>query len=180
MNWIHCSRMRPYGTIPYARITRAVDGAAPPKIHAALPQRGLLPGTHLVDIGLLDAELLVENREHDGVDLLGPTRFDNHWQARQGTGCDAQPCQSDGDQHHATCPAGTIRSGWTPVVDHRGHPVIQVKCSPKDGRRGDQGAPCLRATKRAPQRMLTIRPQRYYQALQAARHREATDAFQAA
>jgi transposase len=47
----------------------AADGAATPKIHAALQQRGLLPGTHIVDTGFLDAELLVESQDHDGVDL---------------------------------------------------------------------------------------------------------------
>ena len=39
------------------------DGAAPPKIHAALPQRGLLPGAQLVDTGVLEAALLVESRD---------------------------------------------------------------------------------------------------------------------
>jgi hypothetical protein len=37
----------------------AADGAATPKIHAALQQRGLLPGTPIVDAGFLDAELMV-------------------------------------------------------------------------------------------------------------------------
>ena len=51
----------------------AADGAATPKMHEALQQRGLLPGTHIVDTGFLDAALLVESREHYGVNLLGPT-----------------------------------------------------------------------------------------------------------
>jgi transposase len=54
----------------------AADGAATPRIHAALPQRGLLPGTPIVDTGFLDAALLVESPEHYGVDVLGPTRLD--------------------------------------------------------------------------------------------------------
>src|SRR5262245_11902930 len=51
----------------------ASDGAATPKIHAALEQRGLLPGTHIVDTGFLDADLFVKSWDDDGVDLLGPT-----------------------------------------------------------------------------------------------------------
>jgi crotonobetainyl-CoA:carnitine CoA-transferase CaiB-like acyl-CoA transferase len=43
----------------------------------------------------------------------------------------------------------------------------------------DQIAQCIRTKKRDPRRTLTIRPQKQYQALQAARQREATDAFQA-
>ena len=42
----------------------AADGAAPPKRHAALQQRGVLPGTPIVDTGFLDAELLVERQDH--------------------------------------------------------------------------------------------------------------------
>src|SRR5262245_5177660 len=47
----------------------ASDGAATPKLHAARPPRDLRPATRMVDTGVLDAELLVERREHDGVDL---------------------------------------------------------------------------------------------------------------
>jgi transposase len=72
------------------RMGPASDGAATPKIHAALPQRDLLPATHSVDTGFLDAELLAESWEHYGVDLVGPTRLDDHWQARKGAGFDAQ------------------------------------------------------------------------------------------
>ena len=54
------------------------DGAATPKLHAALQPRGLLPGTHILDTGSLDAALLVESHAHYGVDLLGPTRLDDH------------------------------------------------------------------------------------------------------
>jgi hypothetical protein len=58
----------------------AADGAATPKIHAALQQRRLLPGTHIVDTGFLDAELFVASRDDDGMELLGPTRLDDYWQ----------------------------------------------------------------------------------------------------
>jgi transposase len=157
----------------------AADGAATPTIRAALEQRPLLPGTHLVDTGFLDAELLVESPARYGVDLLGPTRLDDPWPAQAGAGVDARHCQMDGERHHALCPAGKTRLGWTPALDHRGHAVIMVKCSSRDGRRGDHVAQCVRSTKRHPRRTLTVRPQRQYQALQAARQREATEAFQA-
>jgi transposase len=116
----------------------AADGGATPKIHVALQQRGLVPGTHIVDTGFLDAALLVESQDDYGVDLLGPTRLDYHWQAREGAGFDAQHFQIDWDQQHAICPAGKISTGWTSAVDHRGHAVIKVKCSTKDCRRCDQ------------------------------------------
>jgi transposase len=155
-------------------------GGATPKIHAALQQRDLLPDTHLVDTGFLDAELFVKSRDDDSVDLLGPTRLDDHWQARERTGFDAQHFQIDGGQQHAICPAGKTSTGWMPAIDNRGNPVIQVKCATKDCRRCEQVAHGIRSTKRYPRRTLTIRPQPQYPALYAARQREATAAFRAA
>jgi transposase len=158
----------------------AADGATTPKIHAALEQRNLLPGTHIVDTGFLDAELLVKSPEPYGVDLLGPTRLDDHWQARAGNGFDAQHFPMDWGQQHATCPAGKTRISWTPAIDNRGNAVITVQCSSRDGRRCDHVAQCVRSQKRALRRTLTVRPQPQDQARQAARPREATEAFQAA
>jgi transposase len=157
----------------------ASDGAATPKIHDALQQRDLLPAIHIVDTGFLDAELLVKSREYYGVDLLGPTRLDYHWQAREGAGFDAQHFQIDWDQQHATCPAGKTSISWTPAIDNRKNAVIKVKFSSKDCRRCDHVTQCIRSKKRYARRTLTIRPQPQYQALQAARQREATEAFQA-
>jgi transposase len=157
----------------------AADGAATPTMHTALPQRDLLPGTHIVDTGFLDAALLVKRRADYGVDLLGPTRLDYHWQARARAGCDAQPFRIDGDQQHAICPAGKTSTGGMPALDHRGNPVIQVRFATKDCRRCEHLAHGMRATKRYPRRTLTLRPPSQYQARQAARQREATGAFRA-
>jgi transposase len=157
----------------------AADGAATPKLHAALPQRGVWPGIHIVDTGFLDAERLVRSQERYGVNRLAPTRLDYHWQARAGAGFDAQHFQIDWDRQHAIGPAGKTSTGWTPAIDHRGTPVIKVKFSTKDCRRCEQIAHSIRSTKRYPRRTLSIRPQPYDQALQAARQREATAAFQA-
>jgi hypothetical protein len=119
-------------------------------------------------------------RCRNGASCLGPTRLDSHWQARAGAGFDAQHFPVDGDQQHTTCPADKISTGWTPAIDNRGNPVIKVKFSATDCRHCDHLTPCIRSTKRSPRRTLTIRPQPPYQALQVARQREATEAFQAA
>ena len=156
------------------------DGAATPRIHAARQQRGRRPGTPSVDTGCLDAALLGERQANDGVAWLGPTRLDSHGQARAGAGFDAPHVPSDGAPPPATCPAGTPRLSWTPAIDHREHPGLQVQCARTDGRHGDPRTHGRRAQKRAPRRPLTSRPPPPYQALQRARHREATTAFQAA
>jgi transposase len=155
------------------------DGATTPQIHATLQQQGLLPGIHIVDTGFLDADLFVQSRDDYGVDLLGPTRLDYHWQARAGAGFDAQRFHIDWDRQHATCPAGKTSISWTPAIDNRKNAVIKVKFSSKDCRRCDHVTQCIRSTKRYARRTLTIRPQPQYQALQTARQREATEAFQA-
>lgn len=155
------------------------DGAATPKIHTALQQRDLLPGMHIVDTGFLDADLLVRSQERYGVDLLGPTRLDYHWQARAGAGFDAQHCPIDWAQQHAICPAGKTSISWTPAVDNRGNAVLKVKFSTKDCRSCPTLALWVRSQKRYPRRTVTIRPERQYHALQAARQREATDALRA-
>ncbi len=56
------------------------------KIHAALARKTLLPNTHLVDTDYVDGPLLAASRRDYGVELLGPTRGDYHWQARQQEG----------------------------------------------------------------------------------------------
>jgi hypothetical protein len=137
----------------------AAAGAATPKIPAARQQRGVLPGPRIVDAGLLDAALLVERQERYGVDLRGPTRLDDHGQARAGVGVEAQHFPIDGDQRQATRPAGKASTGWTPAVGHRGHPVSKVKFSSRGWRRGALIAHGLRSPTRYPRRTLTIRPQ---------------------
>jgi DDE family transposase len=114
------------------------------------------------------------------VDLLRPTRLDDHWQARGGAGFDAQPFLVDWERECATCPAGKTSTGWTPAVDKRGNAVSTVQCSTKNRRRCGHLAQCIRSKKRYPRRTLNIRPQPYFQVLQVARQREATEAFQAA
>jgi transposase len=84
-----------------------------------------------VDTGFLDAVLLIESRDNYGVDLLGPTRLDYHWQAQAGAGFDARHVQIDGDQQQATCPAGKTSISWTPAIDNRKKAVMRVKVSTK-------------------------------------------------
>src|SRR5262245_5879006 len=154
------------------------DGQVTPTIHAALQERELLPTTHIVDTGFLDAALLVESQEAYGVDLFGPTRLDYRWQAREKTGFAAAHFQVDWDRHQAICPEGKRSISWTPMVDHHQNEVIKIKFSSRDCRHCPQLRGCVRSKKRYPRRTLTIRRQQQHQALQAARQREGTKAFQ--
>jgi transposase len=155
------------------------DGAATPDIHRELAERDLLPGCHVVDTGYLDAELLVSIPQQYGVDLLGPTRKDYHWQARAGQGFDAQGFAINWEDEQATCPAGRTSISWTPAVDKRRNHVVKIKFSTKDCGPCPHQADCIRSRKASPRRTITVRPHEQYEALRAAREREQTDAYAA-
>jgi transposase len=155
------------------------DGEVTPRVHRALQARDLLPAVHLVDTGFLDAELLVASRRDFAVELLGPTRPDVKWQAKEGTGFDVQRFAIDWDRERATCPAGKTSIGWTPAVDKRTNRVIKIKFSSKDCRACASRHLCLRSTKKYARRTITIRRREEYQALQARRAEEATPRYTA-
>lgn len=74
-------------------ITDVVTTTAPiadwdslPAIQHGLAERDLLPAEQYVDSGYVGAELLVSSQRDFGIDLVGPTRKDHHWQAREQTG----------------------------------------------------------------------------------------------
>ena len=154
------------------------DGDVTPTIHAALQRRQILPQTHIVDTGFLDAALLVDSHNHYAVDLFGPTRQDYHWQAQTGAGFAAHDFQIDWERQQATCPAGKTSSGWTPAIDKRTNEVIKVKFSSKDCRHCPWLSHCTRSNKRYPRRTLTIRRQPQFEALHAARRRETSTTYQ--
>ena len=149
------------------------DGDMTPVIHEGLQTKGLLPLKHLTDTGYVDAELLVNSRQGYGVDLVGPTRADYHWQARTGDGFAAGDFYVDWEQQRMTCPEGRQSSGWTPAVDKGHNHVIKVKFSAKDCGACPSKVKCTRATRRS----VTIRPREQYEALELARRREGTTEY---
>ncbi len=155
------------------------DLTAVPHIHEALQHHDLLPETHIVDTGYVDAEAVVKSQQDYGVDLFGPTRDDYHWQAREGTGFAASQFVVDWQQECATCPAGKTSSSWTNAQDRRGNPVIKIKFAMQDCGPCPHRQVCTHTQATSPRRTLTVRPQARYQALQAGRQRQATEEFKA-
>jgi transposase len=68
----------------HTTVATTQDVSSTDNIHQGLKDKGLLPGTHLVDAGYIDGELLVQSQERYGVELLGPPRHNSTWQAREG------------------------------------------------------------------------------------------------
>jgi transposase len=149
------------------------DGDMTTAIHEGLEAKGLLPGKHLADTGYVDAVLLVESRQRFGVDLVGPTRSDQRWQAGADEGFAASNFHVDWERQRLTCPEGRHSSGWTPAVDGRCNEVVKVKFSARDCGACPSKEKCTKGTRRT----VTIRPREQYEALQAGRLREKTAGY---
>jgi len=153
------------------------DDAVTPRIHDALQRRGLLPETHIVDTGFLDAALLVSSAADYGVELLGPTRHDYQWQARERTGFAAEYFRIDWERQQATCPEGHQSLSWSPTTDRKQGAIIRIKFSTKACGPCPCRPLCCRSRKRSPRRTLSVRPPADYLALHAARRNEGTEEF---
>jgi transposase len=151
------------------------DGDATPVIHQALRDTDLLPGKHLADAADVDAELLVASHCEYGVDLIGPPRPDYRWQSRVGEGFAAGDFAIDRDRQRATCPEGRTSVSWSPAVDRGHNEVIKIKFSAKDCGACPARDRCTEAKRRS----ITVRPRDPYEALHAARSREASGEYRA-
>ncbi len=144
-------------------------------IHESLQQKDLLPGTHLVDSGYIDAEQLVRSRERFGVDLCGPAAQDTSWQGKQGKGYSASDFTVDWQRQQARCPGGKTSIVWQPQVKE-GQTVLRIAFDPQDCAACAVRTDCTHTRKGA--RQVVVRPQEQHEALLAARQRQTTRAFQ--
>jgi len=159
--------------ITHVETSRAGNGDADvtPVIHQALKDKRLLPSEHLTDTNYAEAKQFLERRANYGIDLIAPTRADHTWQAKEKQGFDASSFQMDWQGQKATCPAGHESSSWSPTLDRYNNQVIRIKFSVKDSERCPVKAHCTTG----PRRMISVRTQEHYEALQQARARQ-TDA----
>lgn len=153
----------------------ASDGEVTAIIHEALKGRDLLPSTHLADAGYVDGPLLADSQRNYGVDLMGPTRADYHWQARQEKGFAAVDFTIDWQQQRVICPEGRMSLSWTPAKDCSRRDVIKIKFASADCAACISQQQCTHAKR--PRRTLTLRPEQEYLALQNARRRQASKEF---
>lgn len=174
-----CEPEAPHLITHVATTTATVsDDAMTEPIHRGLEQHGLLPDHHLVDTGYVDAALLVSSPRDFGVELVGPTRANYKWQAKQQTGFAAEDFVIDWEQQQAICPEGQASLSWTPAIDRGKNPVIKIKFSTKVCKCCPSYARCTTSTVHR-RRTLTVRPHEQYVALQARRQRQKTKEFAA-
>jgi transposase len=145
-----------------------------PPIVEDLAARDLLPGTHLLDSGYVDADFLVTVQQHQ-IDVVGPPFGSYSWQHKMKHGYDLQAFVLDWEAHQAHCPQGHTSVKWTPGHDVSGDPVFRIRFDQATCRACPTRQRCT-AAKDAP-RQLTVRPQAHHEAMQAARQRQETPEF---
>jgi transposase len=126
----------------------------------------------------VDAALLVESPRDFGIELVGPTRANYKWQAKQQTGFAAEHFTIDWERQEATCPEGHTSSSWTPAIDRGKNPVIKLKFSTTDCQKCPSFRLCTTSVRHR-RRTLTVRPYEQYLALQGQRQQQKTEAFKA-
>ena len=151
------------------------DDAVTESVHISLAKSHLLPSQHIVDTGYVNSELLVSTRRDYSIDLIGPARSDNGWQAKLGAGYAAADFIIDWEQQRATCPMGKTSVSWSPAIDHFKNQVIKIKFSTTDCQPCPNRDLCTRAS--PPRRTITVRPQAQHEALLVGRQRMKTEQF---
>lgn len=146
-------------------------------IQAAKALRELLPAEQLLDAGYMTAAHLVTSRQTYGVNLVGPVNPDASWQAKAQQGFEAAAFQIQWEEQTAICPQGQISTQWMPGTDRHRHPIVNIRFARADCQACPVRALCIHSATQP--RMITVRAQAQYQALQAARHRQTTEEFKA-
>ncbi len=144
-----------------------------PQIHAALQRLDLLPSAHWVDAGYTSGPNLVDSLQRYAVRMIGPLTEDNSWQAHTAGGLTQDHFQIDFAQQQATCPQGQPSSRWTATTHKDGRTEIQVEFPKTVCRACALRQSCVKGTQHG--RTLTLSAA--YEAIQAAREHQRTDAF---
>lgn len=158
-------------------LSTVVDVEMTAAIHQNLAAKALLPSEHFLDAGYINSEQLVTLELHSKVNIVGPVPGDSSWQAQADAGFDLTHFTIDWQQQQVQCPQGQLSQRWSETVDARQQAVIHVQFSRQQCDACPCQSSCTRSTSSGYGRTLKLLPQPQYQALQAARHYQTTDAF---
>lgn len=127
-----------------------------------------------------DFSILFSKQGQPGVSpmrLALATRSDLRWQSRAGKGFAASDFKVDWLQQVAICPEGKTSTSWTPAIDGRDNEVIKIKFARSDCATCPSLHLCTRTKEK--RRLVTLRKEAQYKALQAARKQAMTDEYKA-
>ena len=148
-------------------VSTEADSTTLPQIQQQLADQSLLPSQQLVDTAYVSAELFVQSQQLHQVELVGPARKDQKWQALAGQGYAAADFHVDWEKQQATCPQGHTSHSWFHTLEN-GQPRVFIKFSTKQCGPCPVRARCTRMKRRG----IKLRADAPYQALQAARARD--------
>ena len=146
-------------------------------IEQDLADRDLLPGSHLVDSGYVVAELLVTGPGKHQIDVVGPPLGSSSRQHRENLGYDLHAFVIDWEAQQAICPQGHRSVKWTPGPSPSGLPVMRIRFNKATCLACPMRSACTSSKEAA--RQITVKPQAQYEAIEAARRRQETEAYKA-
>jgi transposase len=150
------------------------DGDIVEELHSHLAEREVLPNQHLMDMGYIDAEVLVESKAHYQVEIVGPVMPDLSWASKEAGRFDASQFLIDWQAQQAVCPAGYTSRDWLQIPDRHGKPSLRVRFPLSVCRPCPLHAKCTAVAAK----VLRVRPdEASYNALAHARKRQETPEF---
>lgn len=171
-----CDESRPH-LIVHVATTQATtpDSNLPNSIHQSLDSKGLLPGEHLMDMGYISTNTLVDSQHKHQIKVIGPIKSDTTWQARMAQGYDISGFQIDWEEQQVRCPQGKVSKDWFPSHKKSGYEIIHVRFSHNDCKNCDCRSLCTKA-KEGP-RSLKLQPKVQHTTLEQARINQSTEEF---
>lgn len=146
-------------------------------IQADLAAKNLLPSEHYLDIGYVDAEILVTSQTEYNISVIGPVISDPAWQAHTPNGITLAQFGLDWEARQAVCPQGKLSHSWSGAKDGHGNEMVVIRFDRQDCQACPRQADCTKAKSGA--RTISIRPREQHQAIQETRARQQTAEFQA-
>jgi len=146
-------------------------------IHDKLAAKELLPSEHYLDIGYVDAEILVTSQSEHGVSVIGPVISDPAWQAHTPNGITIAQFGLNWEAQQAVCPEGKLSRSWKTAQDVNGNDIVLIEFYRDDCRACPRQTDCTKS--KTTGRKLSIRPREQHEAIQAARARQQTKEFRA-
>lgn len=145
------------------------------ELHAALTEKGLAPGEHLLDMGYSDSYSLVNAYQKYDIEMVVPMRADHSWQQRAGQGYSLYQFHIDWEAQQASCPQGKTSASWVSGYDIKGNPRVEVMFNTSDCAPCQARSLCTKSKRK--RRKITIRPQEQANLLQSVRAAQQTEDF---
>ena len=146
-------------------------------LHETLENRGLLPHSHFLDGGYVDAGIRVRLKRDFHVEPFSPVRPNSNWQGKTQGSYSIDAFAIDWENQRARCPQGQLSTTWRPGKDMWGGDAIQITFGHATCRRCPRRSACTRSSQAS--RRITVRPRLEHEAIQQARGKQAMKGWRA-